>query len=221
MQTQSQLPNIVYYNDDHSRSLVCTGELSEITGATWTLPSTWQELIREIENGELNIVFHIDMITKSGLSAKDFVGTLNTVVKFILGYKLFRIVVLITPTVTQQQIEELKDAGILGIGYDVSYYSMTQAAEATSALIAGTPYWPEHIINQLPPGQTKDKNYLTPRQGEIADLIKNRGISNKHIARQLGISESAVKLHVGAILKKHNLRNRTQLAVALSKGLSA
>lgn len=215
------LPNIVYYNDDHSKSPVCTSELSRINGATWSLPSTWQELIREIENGESRIVFHIDMIAKSNERATDFINALNTVVKFIPGHTTLKILVLITPTTTQQQIKELKDAGILGIGYDVSYYSMAQAVDANRALLANEPYWPEHIINQLPCGQTKDKNYLTPRQGEIAELIKNRGISNKHIARQLGISESAVKLHVGAILKKHNLRNRTQLAVALSKGLSA
>lgn len=54
---------------------------------------------------------------------------------------------------------------------------------------------------------------LTPRQHQISDIVSSRGASNKVIAKMLGISESTVKLHVGAILKKHGLKNRTQLAV--------
>lgn len=53
---------------------------------------------------------------------------------------------------------------------------------------------------------------LTDRQQEIFGLIRVRGLSNKQISKQLNISESAVKLHVGNILKKYGLRSRTQLA---------
>lgn len=153
--SKQALPNIVYYNDDHSRSPVCTSELSAINGATWTLPSTWEELTREIERGEDKIVFHIDMIAKSGTSIKEFIVSINTVVKFMQikfmqNRKPLKIVVLTTPATTQQQVQELKDAGVLGLGYDTTYYSFEQAAEATSALIASKPYWPKHIISQLP-----------------------------------------------------------------------
>lgn len=55
--------------------------------------------------------------------------------------------------------------------------------------------------------------HLTPRQAQILDLVSTRGASNKVIARMLSISESTVKLHVSAILKKYGCRNRTQLAV--------
>lgn len=54
---------------------------------------------------------------------------------------------------------------------------------------------------------------LTVRQSQILNLIQHRGSSNKIIAQTLGISESTVKLHVGAILKKYGAKNRTQLAV--------
>jgi len=54
---------------------------------------------------------------------------------------------------------------------------------------------------------------LTPRQNQILDLVSNRGASNKAIARTLNISESTVKLHMSAILKKYGCRTRTQLAV--------
>ncbi len=52
---------------------------------------------------------------------------------------------------------------------------------------------------------------LTHRQQEILTLIRN-GDSNRMIAGALGISEGTVKLHVSAILKKLNVRNRTEAA---------
>ncbi len=58
--------------------------------------------------------------------------------------------------------------------------------------------------------------YLTPRQKQIFELVTTRGSSNKVIAKTLNITESTVKLHMGAILKKFNAKNRTQL-VAFSK----
>ena len=61
----------------------------------------------------------------------------------------------------------------------------------------------------------EDPNHieLTTRQSQVLKLIRERGASNKVIARTLKLSESTVKLHVGAILKKYRLSNRTQLAV--------
>jgi DNA-binding NarL/FixJ family response regulator len=59
----------------------------------------------------------------------------------------------------------------------------------------------------------KDDINLTPRQEQIHALISSRGASNKVIARTLNISESTVKLHVSAILKKYGVKNRTQLVV--------
>ena len=57
---------------------------------------------------------------------------------------------------------------------------------------------------------------LTPRQRDIFDLIATRGISNKQIARVLGISESTVKIHVSAVMRNFCVRNRTQLALMRS-----
>ena len=57
---------------------------------------------------------------------------------------------------------------------------------------------------------------LTERQREVFELIANRGISNKQIARTLSISESTVKIHVSAIMRSCCVRNRTQLALMRS-----
>jgi DNA-binding NarL/FixJ family response regulator len=56
---------------------------------------------------------------------------------------------------------------------------------------------------------------LTPREQQIVQLVCDKGHSNKTIAIQLQISESTVKLHLGNILKKMNVRNRTQLALLM------
>lgn len=61
---------------------------------------------------------------------------------------------------------------------------------------------------------------LTPRETEILGLLAE-GQSNKAIARNLGISDGTVKLHVKAILRKLNVHSRVEAAVmAVERGLS-
>ena len=62
---------------------------------------------------------------------------------------------------------------------------------------------------------------LTPRESEILSLLAE-GQSNKVIARNLGISDGTVKLHVKAILRKLNIHSRVEAAViAVEHGLRA
>ena len=48
---------------------------------------------------------------------------------------------------------------------------------------------------------------LSPRERQVFELIL-RGLTNKEISAQLGISESTAKFHVSAILKKCGARSR-------------
>jgi two-component system nitrate/nitrite response regulator NarL len=57
---------------------------------------------------------------------------------------------------------------------------------------------------------------LSPREREILDLIA-RGDSNKLIARELGIAETTVKIHVQHLLRKLNLDSRVQAAVLITQ----
>ena len=60
---------------------------------------------------------------------------------------------------------------------------------------------------------------LTPRELEVLKAL-GRGLNNRCIAEELFISEHTVKKHVGAILNKLALEDRTQAALyAVSKGL--
>ena len=56
---------------------------------------------------------------------------------------------------------------------------------------------------------------LSPREREILARIA-RGASNKEMARELGIAEATVKIHVQHILRKLNLSSRVQAAVYLT-----
>ena len=53
---------------------------------------------------------------------------------------------------------------------------------------------------------------LTPREREVLALI-GRGYANKRIALELGIAEKTVKTHVGHVLAKLGVTDRTQAAL--------
>lgn len=55
---------------------------------------------------------------------------------------------------------------------------------------------------------------LSPRQMQVLRLMV-RGLPNKEICRELGLSENTVKIHIGAVLRTLQARNRTE-AVALA-----
>jgi DNA-binding NarL/FixJ family response regulator len=60
---------------------------------------------------------------------------------------------------------------------------------------------------------------LTTRELEVLDLV-SQGLSNKAIARRLGISDQTVKFHVATIFDKLGVANRTEAArLALRQGL--
>lgn len=63
---------------------------------------------------------------------------------------------------------------------------------------------------RLPP-RAHPGDALTPRQFEVLTALCT-GASNKLIARQLGLAEGTVKLHVAAILQALNAASRTEAA---------
>ena len=54
---------------------------------------------------------------------------------------------------------------------------------------------------------------LTPTQLKVLEGV-NSGRLNKQIAFDLGIAEATVKAHMTALMRKLNVHNRTQAAIA-------
>lgn len=75
-------------------------------------------------------------------------------------------------------------------------------AAAPVAVVGPVPEWSE-----LP---------LTPRQKHVLHLL-TQGLSNKLIARELGVSLDTVKDHVAAVLKALGVTSRTQAVVAATQ----
>lgn len=73
----------------------------------------------------------------------------------------------------------------------------------------------EKVIVAMPHPEVKSSpelETLTPREKEVLQLIAS-GCNNREIAQQLYITERTVKNHVNSILRRLNLRDRTQAAI--------
>ena len=93
-----------------------------------------------------------------------------------------------------------------------------RAAHAGEALL--DPLVAARLVEAIarPPGEEPPER-LTPREREVLELI-GRGLSNKRIAFELGVSEKTVKTHVGHVLAKLGVTDRTQAALyAVRAGL--
>jgi two-component system, NarL family, response regulator LiaR len=93
-----------------------------------------------------------------------------------------------------------------------------QAAHAGEALL--DPVVAARLVETLATDGGEDPiDRLTPREREVLVLI-GRGFPNKRIAQELGLAEKTVKTHVGHVLAKLGVTDRTQAAVlAVRAGL--
>lgn len=65
-------------------------------------------------------------------------------------------------------------------------------------------------------GLLRHLGQMTSQQLRVLDMIC-RGLQNKHIAYELDISVTTVKVHVSEILRKLDVRSRTEAIIRLSK----
>lgn len=130
------------------------------------------------------------------------------------------------------------------LGFIPKAYSPDVMLSAVRLVLAGGVYVPPMMLTALPPGivagmapqagaeslvrgggagsngggggtQTLEhlRSVLTERQVEVLQLL-SQGKPNKLIGRSLGISEGMVKIHLAAIFRALNVRNRTEAVVA-------
>lgn len=108
---------------------------------------------------------------------------------------------------------------VLGVGIS-GYLPKTESPEvhlhALRLVLSGAVFLPDLALRDFRDGEAPvsrpDASGLTPRQLDVLQLLM-RGQANKVIARELGLAEGTVKLHIAAILRTLQARNRTEAVV--------
>jgi DNA-binding NarL/FixJ family response regulator len=87
---------------------------------------------------------------------------------------------------------------------------------AVRLVLAGGTYVPPEVLAALRRSAAANPRHtrpsLTRRQMAVLSLL-TRGMSNRQISVELGVTEGTVKLHVHSILKALNVSNRTEAAL--------
>jgi len=111
------------------------------------------------------------------------------------------------------------------LGFIPKMYSSDVMLSAVRLVLAGGVYVPPIMLWPVPTGHAVDVSkpatptveslcgVLTERQMEVLHLL-SQGKPNKLIGRSLGISEGTVKIHVAAVFRALNARNRTEAVIA-------
>ena len=114
------------------------------------------------------------------------------------------------------------------LGFIPKAYSPEVMLSAVRLVLAGGVYVPQMLLSAMPPAAVAAdlaapdapvtsienlRRLLTERQVDVLRLL-SLGKPNKLIARDLGISEGTVKIHLAAIFRALSVRNRTEAVVA-------
>ena len=105
-------------------------------------------------------------------------------------------------------------------GYIPKSSSAEIIINAIQLVLSGGVYLPMAVLDTVNSSPHKnintDGHTLTPRQIDVLKLLAD-GLSNKAIGNQLEMAENTVRVHVSAILKFLEVKNRTEAGVAAVK----
>ena len=122
-------------------------------------------------------------------------------------------IVVLTDNPTVEQVRSARQAGVRGfINRRASGDTIARvlvAAGQGQALVEGDIF--DHLLGSSSTEPESGADTFTTREREVHHMVV-RGMADKQIARELGISVKTVEKHVGSILRKTGARNRTMLA---------
>lgn len=125
-------------------------------------------------------------------------------------------VIVLTTYEGDEDIHQALQAGARG--YIIKGMSHSVLLNAVHRVHAGELYLPRAVSQTL--ARRTPSSELSARETEVLSLLV-AGRSNREIAIELGITEATVKCHVGVILTRLNVQDRTQAVLAaLQRGLA-
>jgi len=124
-------------------------------------------------------------------------------------------VIVLTSYETDEDVYRAVSAGAQG--YLLKNTAQQEMIKAITTVHAGRRYIPTHIAAHL--ADRVVRSNLTARELEILQMIA-KGLTNKEIGRTLIISDNTVRNHVGSILEKLEVSDRTEAATtAIQRGI--
>jgi DNA-binding NarL/FixJ family response regulator len=202
--------------DDHA--FVCEGLKATLTEQFNDLEVTTtvncDEAMSILSNKSFDLMI-LDLFMPGGSGGFNFISLLRE------HYPVLPLVVL-SASENSTHIRKCLELGVTGF---VTKSAPKEALfEAINKAIKGEKFIPKYLIESIPEvARVIDEvdsgvnieiisELITERQMDILRCI-SRGYSNKHIARELDLSENTVKVHVSAMLRALGLSNRTQAGI--------
>lgn len=149
-------------------------------------------------------------IYKPNVIIINFNNNIIEIINFIRKYKTVDITtkfIILVSSITKKELKILLDMNVDGI---ILKNIMSQDfLYAINSVLRGKKYIDGDIYIKL---NDNKLNTLTKRENEVLSEIQI-GLSNHEISRKLFISECTVKKHIGNILSKLDLNNRTEAAL--------
>lgn len=101
--------------------------------------------------------------------------------------------------------------------------SVDSIVDAVESVLDGEVWVPQNVVINNHASDCEDDflfklKLLTPHQLKVLQMVSD-GLLNKQIAYELAISESTVKQHVSAVLKKLGVINRTKAGIAFKNAM--
>jgi DNA-binding CsgD family transcriptional regulator len=162
----------------------------------------------DLRSGPRSYVFFDDNNAELFLSGTNIGPAAMDGIRWILAYR--DEVVARRMLRKRRESPELSNIGLLPMNLPIDIWTpMLRLVLSGDFVVPGSLL--DHDAVQVRPEKPPEcpKVALTPRENEVLSLVA-RGMRNKTIAHELGLSEHTIKLHLHHVIHKIGVRNRTQ-----------